>query len=79
MKITLRYRPTAKPIILHSQEQTIEGIAEDCARQLRKRYQYYLKKNGIIKSEQHLRRYEIGNRFMLIEKLEEKISELKKH
>lgn len=70
MKIKLIYRRGAKPICLTSNKTTIEALAVDFAKQLSKKYEEYCC-GGI--SAKSLKRYEIGQRYMLIQKLEDKL------
>ncbi len=70
MKITIKYRKTAKPIILNSNERTIGAIATDCAIQITKRYKHYLSNNKIIRTEKQLTRYLLGQKFLIMAALE---------
>lgn len=72
MKIKLTYRKGARPIYLSSNETTIESLASDFAKQLARKYENWKSEYGGI-SPKALKRYEIGQRYMLIQKLEEKL------
>ncbi len=71
IKLKIRYRKGSKWIILKSEKLIIEDIAIDCAKQLKRHFQQYLKNSGISKTEFQLKRYEIGQKYLLIQKLEE--------
>lgn len=73
MRIKIIYRKGAKPVIVESKEQTIKSIVEDCAFQLSSKYADWRRKSGNPISRQALKRYEIGQKFMLMQKLEEKL------
>lgn len=71
MKFTIRYHgKKSKEIILFSDERTNEAVANDCAKQLTKRYKYYLDKNNNSKTEKQLKRYELGQKFLIMAALE---------
>lgn len=73
LKIT--YRPGAKPIRLEldTKGKSIREIAKDAAQQLTKNYTAWKEKSGYPISKKESKRYEIGQEYMILEKLEEVI------
>ncbi len=68
MKITYRFGKKSKPIIMFSNERTIESIAIDIAKQLTDRTMKA--KNGTIKTEIAAKRYFLGEKYLIIAALE---------
>lgn len=74
MKIKIIYRKDSRPITIESDKTTIEEISEDCARQLSRKYEQWRTKTGNPISNKGLKKYELGQKYMLMDKLMEKLN-----
>ena len=70
MKIKITYRTGSNPVIIQSEEKTIAGIASDCAKQLTKKHMQWRISQGNPMNTKAAKRYEIGQKYMILQKLE---------
>ena len=73
--IKITYRKGAKPIRVEidTKGKNIRDIAKSAAQQLTKNYAAWKEKSGCLISKKEKKRYEIGQEYMILEKLEELI------